>query len=291
VEFIRLRKNLLTKGLRMYKIVDVKINITKDDEEYFADPERFGSTEYAEYMKNKAIGLAISIESRASLERSETGALLFGKALHLCLHDPEMFKTFNVGKTQSTTPASFTNNELGIKDYFMLKHFLESFNVDLNAIRNSSEFFEQEIGYFLDITILDESTGEECEVKFRCKPDLAFRLSLDPTLYIVDWKTMSRYSGSEFSVKYMHQGELYSHLMYLVTGVGSIEHINYIFEKEHPYKQYDLESNIFQITESSQRLFLKNAIRMNSVRKDHKPFLSKNAVIGNSILKCFSRWD
>lgn len=273
----------------MYKIVNVDITVVNDDAEYFGDKERFGSTEYAEYMRNKDIGLAMYLESRETFEQAETGALLFGKTLHLCLQDPDAFNLFRPGKTQTTTTTGFSKNELGERDYFILKRHLESFPRSVfDGIKKNAEFYEQEVGYFLDIKILNVNTGHEIDAKFRCKPDLAFRFPFDNVLYILDWKTASKFGGSEFTVKYLHQGELYAQLMYLVTGVDSIQHINYIFEKEHPYKQYDLGANDFKITEGSQRLFLNNAVNMQTIRNNHKTFLNKNASLNNDILRFFS---
>jgi len=272
----------------MYKIVNVNISVTKDDAEYFADRERFGSTEYAEYMQHKEIGLAMRIESQDTFEQAETAALLFGSALHMCLHDREMFNMFRVGKTQSTTSAGFKVNELGIKDYFILKRYLDSFPWEVfQGIKESAEWYEQEIGYFLDIKVSNVGTGEEIDLKFRCKPDLAFRLPLTDVLYILDWKTTSKFGGGEFAMKYMHQGELYAQLMYLVKEVSTIQHINYIFEKDHPYKQYDLGAHDFKISEGTQRLFLNNAVKMHKVRNNHKSFLNKNTTLNNDILRCF----
>lgn len=271
------------------KITNVEIRAIHTDEEYFADRERFGSTEYAEYMENREIGLAMSIESRSRLESSETAALLFGKAVHLCLQDPSAFSRFTEGKTLYTTPSGYAKNELGAKDYFLLSNFLNSFPLDLEAIKSSSDFYEKEVGYFLDITIYYPVLKNEIVIKFRCKPDLAFRLLLDPSLYIIDWKTSSKFGGYDFAKKYHHQGELYSNLMYLITGVDSFQHINYIFEKDHPYKQYDLPPNTFKITNENQQEFLMNALNMQFVMESHKRYIQKNAVISNDVLKCFTK--
>lgn len=270
-------------------IKDVKIAKVLSDEEYFADGRRFGSTEYSEYLQNGDIGLAISIEVKSTMESSETGALLFGKAVHLCLQDPSNFLNYTIAKTQSTTPLGFSKGELGVKDYFLLKHFLKAFPLDMKKIMDSSDFYEKEVGYFLDITILNNETGLEKVVRFRCKPDLSFRLALDDHLYIIDWKTTSRFGGNDFTKKYLHQGELYANLMYLVTGDNTIQHINYIFEKDHPYRQYDLDGNTFHINESVQQNFLKNALGMHSVRDNTELFLEKNSVLNNEVLKCFAK--
>lgn len=271
------------------RIKDVKIATVHSDEEYFADGRRFGSTEYSEYLQNREIGLAISIEARSTMESSETGALLFGKAVHLCLQDPSNFLNYTIAKTQSTTPSGFSKGELGIKDYFLLKHFLRAFPLDMKKLMDSSDFYEKEVGYFLDITICNEETELEKVVRFRCKPDLSFRLALDNHLYIVDWKTTSKFAGIEFTKKYLHQGELYANLMYLVTGVDMIQHINYVFEKDHPYRQYDLEGNTYHINESVQQTFLNNALNMQNVRDNHELFLDKNCVLSNEVLKCFRK--
>lgn len=271
----------------MLKIIGADIRTVLTDEEYFADKTRFGSTEYAEYMENGEIGLAMSLEARSRLESSDTAALLFGKVVHACLENPEEFSKFVPGKTVYTTPAGIAKNELGAKDYFILKSFLASFPLDLEGIRNASEYYEMETGYWLDITIYDPVTRREILTKFRCKPDLAFRLTFSNETYILDWKTTSKFSGSDFARKYLHQGELYSNLMYLVLGSDTFKHINYMFEKDHPYKQYDLPENAYKITQDNQQTFLNNAIKMQYVLDDHARYINKNAVISNETLRCF----
>lgn len=264
------------------KIKDLKIKCGVPDSLYYTDPGRIGSTQYSAYCQCPG---ALASDSLRDEDEDEGRALVFGKLVHAIIDKSLSIDDYTISKYKTTSSKMINNKEIGSDDYNILRRMIDQFPLDLKRIKEESEIFEQEVGYFLDFEL-----EEGRHVKVRCKPDLLFQLYLSNEIELLDFKTTSESAfASSFQQKYKFQAELYAFCVHYIHKVTKIIPTTYYFEKKAPYIQRDLVMDPIIISDIFLADVMDKLIEASNVMERPVCYLKYNNKISSKTLLYFSK--